>query len=398
MVGSATSLVTPGYINAHQHLTGDRLIASCIPDAITSNEAIFDWAVPIHSMHSADDDELSATLASVAGLINGVTCTVEAGTVAHAQRVAAAAAATGMRVMLGTWGWDAPDVPFGGSVGEIIDRQRAVVEQFPVGSGLVEGWVSLVGHDLVSDELFVAAAELAREHGTRLTFHMSPHAGDPAAFAAAGRQRPLVHLHGLGVLGDNALIAHAVHLDDAEIDALIDSGAAVAACPWAYLRLAQGVTTAGRYADLWRRDARLAVGCDAENAGDAVDVLRSAALLAGLCRDGASDPFLFTADDALAVATCRGAAAIGAAARLGSLTIGRQADIVVHEREAVQFSPLASDPVRQLIWSSDGRSVSDVFVAGRRVVADRVCTTVDLVAVRQAAAERGRWMLAQLRR
>ena len=47
VVGTADSLVTPGYVNAHQHLTGDRLVRSCIPDAITSQEAIFDWAVPV---------------------------------------------------------------------------------------------------------------------------------------------------------------------------------------------------------------------------------------------------------------------------------------------------------------------------------------------------------------
>ncbi|HAW89281.1 MAG TPA: amidohydrolase, partial [Gemmatimonadetes bacterium] len=60
-LGGANSLVTPGFVNAHQHLTGDRLIRSCIPDNLVAREAIFNWAVPIHAAHTGDDDELSAT-------------------------------------------------------------------------------------------------------------------------------------------------------------------------------------------------------------------------------------------------------------------------------------------------------------------------------------------------
>src|SRR3954468_13406787 len=65
IIGSAAALITPGYVNAHQHLTGDRLVHSCIPDAIDSQEAIFGWAVPLHERHTPDDSELSATLACV---------------------------------------------------------------------------------------------------------------------------------------------------------------------------------------------------------------------------------------------------------------------------------------------------------------------------------------------
>ena len=159
VVGAAGAIVTPGYINAHQHLTGDRLIHSCIPDAIDSQEAIFGWAVPVHSAHTGDDDELSATLGALEALTNGITCTVEAGTVAHPDRVAAALRRIGMRATLGQWGWDIDDAPFAAPAAEVIDRQRSGLAALPPG-GLVEGWVTLVGHDLMSDELVVAASEL----------------------------------------------------------------------------------------------------------------------------------------------------------------------------------------------------------------------------------------------
>jgi len=388
VVGDGSGLVTPGYINAHQHLTGDRLIASCIPEAIDSQAAIFGWAVPVHQAHTAADDELSATLASVAALTNGVTTTVEAGTVAHPHRVAAAVQHAGMRTMLGRWGWDADGVPFGAPADEVLDAQRQLVQRYPRG-GLVQGWVTLVGHDLVSDELFVGAGQLAETLQTGLTFHMSPHPGDAASFLARTGRRPLVHLQQLGVLGPRVLIAHGVHLDDAELAAIIDTGSAIAACPWAYLRLAQGVTRGGRYADLLRAGARLAIGCDAENAGDAVDALSAARLFVGLCRDMSTDPFLATADDALRLLTCAAAEAIGMDDQIGSLEVGKQADVVIHDRSGVQFVPPSNDPLRQLVWASDGRSVSDVFVAGRHVVSGGRCISVDLDSLRSEAVTRG---------
>jgi 5-methylthioadenosine/S-adenosylhomocysteine deaminase len=387
VVGTADTIVTPGYVNAHQHLTGDRLIASCIPDTIASEEAIFGWAVPVHTAHTADDDELSATLACLAAVRNGITSTVEAGTVAHPDRVAAAARTVGMRLALGQWGWDVEGAPFAASAAEVLARHADLLDRYPAG-GLVEAWVTLVGHDLMSDELAAGASELARHRGARLTFHLSPHAGDAASYVARTGRRPFVHLDALGVLGDHVLVAHAVHLDDEEVAVVLRTRTAVAACPWAYLRLAQGVTTAGRHGELFRAGGRLALGCDAENAGDAVDLLRAAALFVGLERDRAGDPASITAADGLALATIDGAAAIGKASVIGSLEVGKQADLVVHDTSGPQWTPRAIDPVRQLIWASDGRSVRDVLIAGRHVVRAGQCTTVDLDSLRAEATAR----------
>ena len=160
---------------------------------------------------------------------------------------------------------------------------------------------------------------------------------------------------------------------------------ALPGCPWAYLRLAQGFVAAGRHGELLARGGRIALGCDAENAGDAVDILRAATLFVGLARDAASDPFSLTAHDALELATIRGAEAINKADIIGSLEPGKQADIVVHSTAGPQFLPRSTDPVLQLIWASDGRSVSEVLIAGRLVVTGGQCRTVELDDLREQA-------------
>jgi 5-methylthioadenosine/S-adenosylhomocysteine deaminase len=375
--GGPGSIVIPGLINAHQHLTGDRLARSTIPDSIESNEAIFSWAVPLHEAHTADDDELSATCALLDAATNGITFTVEAGTVGHPERILAAYDRVGVGGTLGSWGSDTPGLPWSGSVAEVLDRQRHVVE-LAAGHPRVRGWVTLVGHDLMSDELVAAASGLARDAGTNLTFHLSPSDSDAPAYLARTGHRPVVHLDRLGALGRHVLIAHAVHVDDAELDALLRTGTAVAYCPWAYLRLGQGVTGAGRHAAFHERGGRLALGCDAENAGDAVDVLRAAALAAGLAKDVRRTPTRFGAHTAFELATIAGAEAIGMSDELGSLEVGKRADIVVLDGLGPSWTPAAPDPVLGLIWGSGSRDVTDVIASGRIVVADRRCITVDI--------------------
>ncbi|MGZ4806567.1 MAG: amidohydrolase family protein, partial [Ilumatobacteraceae bacterium] len=171
LIDATECVVTPGMINAHQHLTGDPLVRSCIPDLLAPGVSIFGWSVPIHAEHTAIDDELSATLSAIESAQNGVTTVVEAGTVAHPDRVAKAMQAVGIRGTIGTWGWDIEQGPFIGTVPEVLERQQAVIDAFPRG-GLVEGWVTLVGHDLASDELLSGAADLARSCGTGMTMHL----------------------------------------------------------------------------------------------------------------------------------------------------------------------------------------------------------------------------------
>jgi 5-methylthioadenosine/S-adenosylhomocysteine deaminase len=393
-------VVTPGMINAHQHLTGDPLARSCIPDDLVPGASIFEWSVPLHGAHTGDDDELSAALTCVESALNGVTTLIEAGTVAHPDRVARAMTSVGVRGTVGTWGWDVEEGPFAAPADEVLDRQRAVLDAYPTDptdptgpsptstehSTLVTGWVTLVGHSLASDALLAGAAELARQRGVGLTMHMSPTRSDPDVYLERTGRRPLEHLDALGVLGRNLLLAHAVWLDDTEVDALLRTQTAVAYCPWAYLRLGQGASRHGRHAEIVRRGGRVALGCDATNAGDQVDILRTAALAAGLAKDAAIDPQAFGAHEAFELATIRGAEAVGMAKEIGSLEPGKRADLVIHDPKAAQWSP-RGDVALQLVWSADGRTVKHVLIDGRVVVQDGRCVTVDLESLQAEATE-----------
>ena len=386
-LGGRGFLAMPGLVNAHQHLTGDRLIRSMIPDDLAPGRAVVEWAIPAHAAHTPDDDELSATLSLIEAACNGITFTVEAGTVAHPDRVLAGFDNVGVGGTLGSWGWDVAGEPWAGSVAEVLDRQRDV-QRLTADHPRVDGWVTLVGHDLMSDELVVAASELARVFDAGLTFHLSPTDADSVSYRERSGARPALHLERLGALGPHVLIAHGVHLDDDEVESLLRNDTALAYCPWAYLRLGQGVTRAGRHVEFIGQGGRVALGCDAENAGDAIDVLGVVALAAGLAKDMARDPTVFGAHEALHHATLGAAEALGLADEIGTISVGKRADVVLVDTTGPEWVPRSPDPVLQLVWASDGRSVSHVVSAGRVVVFDGEPTLVDRASLTAEAQQR----------
>ena len=393
-LGGPGHLVLPGLINAHQHLTGDRLVRSTIPDDIDARDAIFQWAVPIHAAHTGDDDELSATLALVEAVGNGITFTVEAGTVAHPDRVLAAFDAVGVGGTLGSWGWDVDDAPFAGSVDEVLDRQRPRARRHGADHPRVDGWVTLVGHDLMSDELVDRGQRAGPRRAAPASRSTSPPATPtPTSYLARTGRRPLVHLDALGVLGPHVLLAHAVHLDDAEVDVVLRRDVAIAYCPWAYLRLGQGVARAGRHAEIVAAGGRVALGCDSENAGDHVDVLRAATLAAGLALDAGRRRSAPTPRWSWPRSPAPRRSGMGARDRLAR---GRQAGRRRggrHDR-AELGDPLARPGAAARVGERRPRRPPRRGV-GTVVVRDRQCTTVDLPALAAEAQIRQRRLLAE---
>jgi len=386
-------LVTPGLVNAHQHVTGGPLVWSTIPDNLPPGASIFEWSVPIHAAETAADEELSATITAVSSLRNGVTTLIEPGTVGHAGAVAAGLSAAGIRAGVGVWAWDIEEGPFAAPAEEVLARVAAVLDAHPAG-GRVEGWVTLIGHSLASDELLAGAAELARRRRAQMTMHLSPTSSDPEVYLERYGERPAVHLARIGVLGPHLLLGHGVWLDDAELEAVLSSRTALAYCPWAYLRLGQGVSGQGRHAELYRRGGRVALGCDAVNASDSTDILRAAALAAGLAKDQRVDPTWFGAHEAFELATIAGAEAVGMGERIGSLEPGKLADVVVFGTRGPLWS-VPGDPALRLVWGADGRDVRHVLVGGEVVVLDGRCVSLDEDALAVEAAAASAAMLAR---
>ena len=378
-LGGEKFVVTPGLVNSHIHITGEPLTRGYVPDDTPFEENVFQWLCPLYSVHTAEEERLSAQLAAVEMLKSGTTTFLEAGTIRFLDEVFDGLAEVGIRGRLGRWVWDLPPEPdvYKQNTDEAIGFLQYQLETLKsVADGRLGAWAILVGHTTCSDPLWRAARDLATEHGTGMSFHMSPAKSDPEGFVAEFGRRPMIHLGELGVLDDDVVVTHCVQVDDRELAVMAEAGVHVAHCPTTALKVSYGVTQVGKMPEMVMSGINVAIGTDGNNASNYSDLMRATYLVAGLFKDARQDPQMFPAETAYEMATLGGARAMQMASEIGSLEVGKKADLVLHDTDRPEWRPLLN-VMNQLVWSADGRGVHTVLVDGRTVVEGGRVTALD---------------------
>ncbi len=378
-VGGDRFVVTPGMVNGHIHITGEPLTRGYVPDDTPFVENVFMWLCPLYAVHTAEEERLSAKLAAVEMLKSGTTSFLEAGTIRFLDDVIEGLTDVGIRGRVGRWVWDLPPEPsvYQQRTDEAIAHLEGQLDRYPAGpDDRVGAWSTLVGHTTCSDPLWRAARELATDRGVGMSFHMSPAMLDPDGFIAEFGQRPMVHLDELGILAPDVAMTHCVQVDDREVGIIAQRGAHVVHCPTTALKVSYGVTQVGKMPEMKMAGINLAIGTDGNNASNYSDMMRATYLVAGLFKDARQDPQMFPAEMAYEMATLGGARALQMEEHIGSLDVGKHADVVLHDTERPEWRPLLN-VMNQLVWSADGRGVHTVLVGGDVVVEDYRMTTVD---------------------
>jgi len=261
-------------------------------------------------------------------------------------------------------------------------EQIAIAADFAAAwHGRVSAAIGPSGPQRCSDDLLVAAADLAARRN--LVLHM--HVLETRVQRAMGLHlygRPmLAHLHALGLLTPRANLVHAVWLEPGDIEIIAATGAAVIHNPVSNARLGSGICALPA---LLRAGVRVGLGTDSACCNDSVNMLETmkwAALLPRLSHNEADWPL---PGRALSLATSGAADAIGLGACTGALHPGLAADIALLRLDSPAFVPL-HDPVRQLVQGETGAAVDTVLVDGRVVLRHGACTLLDETAIWQEA-------------
>ena len=396
-VGGDHFVVTPGMVNSHIHITGEPLTRGYVPDDTPFEENVFMWLCPLYSVYTAEEERLSGQLAAVEMLKSGTTTFLEAGTIRFLDEVIDGLTEVGIRGRVGKWVWDLPPEPdvYKQDTDEAIGFLQRQLEDFgSVADGRLGAWSILVGHTTCSDPLWNAARELATEHGTGMSFHMSPAKLDPEGFVAEFGHRPMIHLAELGVLGPDVTMTHCVQVDDQELAVMAETGVNVAHCPTTALKVSYGVTQVGKMPEMVMAGMNVGIGTDGNNASNYSDLMRATYLVAGLFKDARQDPQMFPAEKAYEMATLGGAQAMRMENEIGSLEPGKRADVVLHDADRPEWRPLLN-VMNQLVWSADGRGVHTVVCDGQVVVEDGAMTTIDEAALYAAAQSAGEAITAR---
>jgi 5-methylthioadenosine/S-adenosylhomocysteine deaminase len=377
-VVAVPGLLMPGMVNAHSH--APMVLFRGQGEGLPLERWLQEVMWPREARLTGDDVEVAMTAASAEMLRGGVTTSVEM--YFSPERIAAAVGRTGARAVIA-----APMVPLPGM--PPLEEQLAAAVDLAAGApgdGSVEYGLGPHAAYTVPLPLLGKAAGLAREHGMLLHLHVAETVTEGADLLATHGLSVPALLAAHDVLGGRVLAAHCVHMDDGDLELWQEYDVAVAHCPASNAKLASGVA---RLRDMLDRGIRVGLGTDGPASNDGLDLLADARLASQLARLRESSATALTAAEALWLATGAAADAIGRP-DLGQVAVGRRADLVHVDTRDLGFEPVGdrADLITHLVWSGASRLVRDVWVGGRQVVADGVCTTVDADALRLEVADR----------
>ena len=224
-----------------------------------------------------------------------------------------------------------------------------------------------------SDKTLEKVATYAAQLDLPVHMHVHETEDEISQGLASHQLRPLARLRNLGLLGPGFIAVHAVHLSEGEMNLLAEHRCHVAHCPSSNLKLASGLAPVARLAGM---GINVGIGTDSAASNNRLDLWEEMRLTALLAKGSSGDPAAVPAHAALEMATLAGARALGLDGAIGSLVPGKQADMVAVDLSGPETQP-CYDPIAQLVYSASRQEVRQVWVAGKAVVRDGACLTLD---------------------
>jgi 5-methylthioadenosine/S-adenosylhomocysteine deaminase len=354
----AEHAIIPGMVNLHAHsaMTLLRGFADDLPLMRWLNEHI--W--PAEGLHVSDDFVFDGTRLAIAEMIaGGTTCCNDM--YFHHGAVARAAIDTDFRITVGCSILEFPTA-YASNADDYIRKALACRDEF-LGESLVQFTLAPHAPYTVSDATFSRIITLADELDLSIHCHIHETLDEINSSIKEYGVRPLERLAALGLLDSPLIAAHMVHTTDSEIALLAKKGVHIAHNPASNLKLASGLA---RISDQIAAGVNVGIGTDGAASNNKLDMFAEMRLAALLAKGQSGNPEAVPAWQALEMATINGATALGLQDKIGSLAVGKQADLIAVNLASAGTQP-CYDPISHLVYAADRQQVSDVWIAGRAV-------------------------------
>ena len=361
-------LAVPGFIGGHMHVSYAHAVRGIFPDDLGP-----DYLPTVFALQSAmtPHEECTTSLLAITELLKyGTTAFVDPGTTQDVDACMDAYAAAGCRIVTGIQLADKPNplnIPVCGTDAALALARDFIERHDGALGGMMSAWAMPFSPDFASADLMRGCAEIARGLGVRLTTHHSQTERSRQRWKAETGFTPTEYLADVGALGEETVLAHALGISQDDVSVIADAGASVVMCPTAALKSGSGMTRSALLPELLAAGVPAALGTDAANNSNLIETMRSMYLAAVLYKDAREDVSKIPAETALDLATITAARALGMDDRIGSLEPGKKADIVLFDTRRPEWRSLLN-PVNNLVYSADGRSVHTVIVNGETVV------------------------------
>ncbi len=375
VIDASGCAVLPGFIQTHIHLCQTLFRGSA------DDLSLIDWLKkrvwPMEAAHTPESIRASARLGIAEMIRGGTTCALTMETVNHTEDVFRVVEETGFRATVGKCMMDkGEEVPL--ALRE--EAENSIRESL----SLLERWHGRADGRIrycfaprfaisCTRELLEKVSRLARERGVMIHTHASENLTEIEIVERETGQRNVVYLDSLGLTGPDVLLAHCVHLDEAELELMARTGTHVSHCPSSNLKLGSGLAPVK---EMLERGISVSLGADGapcNNRLDAFTEMRTAALLQKVLH-GAD---VLSARQALRLVTTSGARALGLEQEIGSLEAGKRADVILVDLKRLHAAPRPADIVSAIVYSSQSSDVTTAIVEGRMLMRDRQLLTLD---------------------
>jgi len=392
-IDATDMLVIPGLIDGHNHPF--QFLSKGIGDDVDIMTWLYKRVYP-YEAEIREDEAYVGALGNYAQMIkSGTTCFNDPGG-HHADMLAQAAVDVGIRGVINRSTRDIADaeVPVPERLFETTDvalrEAEALVTRWNgAADGRLRAWTSLRYIFNVSDELCRQIKALADRLGVGIHSHVAAIFGENEAIKERFGVRSLERYRELGLFGPNLYLVHMGYPNEQEVEWLKADDVKVAHCPSASMHGAYGVVQNKMMPRMVERGITVSLGTDSATAGRYLDMVRVMYLASCAHKDAYHDPLKIGAYKALEMATIYGARACLWDDEIGSLEVGKRADMVLVNMRALHWHP-NPDPISTFVYAGNGADVDTVIVDGRVLMRDRILLTVDETQLRHDLIAAGR--------
>ncbi len=377
MLDAEGGVIMPGLVNAHSH------VAMTIFRGLMDDVPLEKWLDRIWKMelaHATAENVRAGTELAFAEMIRGGVTTVS-DMYWHRDVTTEVAAEIGFRLHNGPAFIDF-EGPDGIQPENRLRLAREYIERYR-DHPLIALAVQAHSTYSVPQELLEQCRMLMEEYGVTFVTHAAESATEVKTVQARFGKTPIELLDELGLLTSNTLLAHGVHLRDDEIELLAERGSTIVHCPESNLKLGSGVA---RVPDLLSAGVSVGLGTDGAASNNDLDMWGEMHTTALLHKGVREDPTVLPARDVLHMATSGSAQALDLEEAIGSLEVGKLADVILLDTDSLHATPIY-DFYSHLVYSVNKHDVRTVLINGRLVMRDRELLTLDEAAAKARVQE-----------
>ncbi|WP_405282993.1 amidohydrolase family protein [Methanobrevibacter sp.] len=361
-------VLLPGFVNTHTHLS--MTLFRGLADDLSLDTWLNDHIWPMEANLNGDYCYAGALLGAVELIKSGTTTFSDM--YFYMEDVARAVDEAGIRAVL-SYGM----IDFGDA-----ERREAEIKEnltlFENCNGMADGRIKVFfgPHSpyTASEELLIKVRQLADEYNMGIHIHVSETQKEINDVSEEKGLRPFEYLDKIGFLGPDVVAAHSVWLSDEEIEIIKKHDVKISHNPCSNMKLASGIAPVSK---LMENDICVSIGTDGASSNNNLDLIEELKTASLLQKVSTLDPNVLNSHEAIAMGTIKGAEALGLADEIGSIEVGKKADIILIDTNSANMVPDSSTLTSNIIYSANGSNVDTTICNGKILMENKKLTVLD---------------------